>query len=64
MGAGRVSGSVCRQGGTNSSKPSSPAGECLCGGGALLTDEVPKVEAREDLWDTRRSGSVSSDLKP
>lgn len=44
-------------------EPSSPAGGHLCGGGAPLTDEVPKVEAGEDLWDTR-SGSVSSDLVP
>lgn len=63
MGAGRGSGSICRQGAMNSSKPSSPAAGRLCGGGSPLTDEVPKVEAGEDLRNTR-SGSVRSDLVP
>lgn len=60
VGAGRMSGSIGRQGDTSSSKPHSPAGEHLCSSGVPLTNEVPKVEARKDLWDT--SGFVSSDL--
>lgn len=57
-----MSGSICRQGDTSSSKPHSPAGEHLCSSWVPLTNEVPKVEARKDLWDRRGSGNVSSDL--
>lgn len=62
VGAGGMSGNICRQGDTSSSKPPSPAGEHLCSSWVPLTNEVPKVEARKDLWDTKGSGSVSRDL--